>query len=240
MNTQNKTPFEYTPACVKRLVQMITFTTLLAISLHDAIPIFNLFSLNISAITSWRIWQLITSLFLIPSPDLSFSFFLDLFFAMAVLYTAGKTVVFAFGKLHFLTLFTLGGITSGIAALIAMHITDTSYAFTETLPAILAIVVSWIMLLPFQNIGFSIFVPIKSHWLFLIAFVSTVLMNAAQGDYIRSLSYLIAFITGYLYSLTVLRLSGPFPSLHKMESIIKRIAIKLSMFWQWSVMKRMR
>ena len=235
-----KTPFDYTPACVKRLIQAIVILSIVSISFHTALPTIQFLALTPLAITSWQIWQLITSLLIIPAADLSFSFFMDLFFAMAVLYTAGKTVVFAYGKRHFFTLYALGGIVSGITALITMKLTGTSYPFTEALPATLAVVIAWIMLIPYQNLFLYFVVPIKASWLFVIAFISTVLMNAAQGDYVRANSYLAAFIVGYLYSLAVLDLSGPFSSWRHTEAGIKKISGYLSMFWNWSIMKRLR
>lgn len=228
-------PFEYTPICVKRLVQTIVMATLLSISLQDALPLIRLFSLNIEAFSSLYIWQFVTALFLIPSPDLSFSFLIDIFFSMVILYSAGKTVVFAYGKNHFFALFALGGISAGIVALIMMKLLNISYPFTETLPAVLAIVITWIMLVPYQNLALYFVVPIKSNWLFLIAFVGCVLMNAAQGDYIRALSYLTAILVGYLYSVVALGLSGPFTPMHPIEQKLKKLGAYLATIWHWKI-----
>ncbi len=241
MTRTTNTSFDYTPACVKQLVRAISIASLLAISFNTLFPAIQIFTLNSLCLSSLYFWQPFTSLFIIPSSELSFSFLLDFFFAMVILYSAGKTLVFAYGRTHFFGLYALGGILSAAAALASMHFyNNTSYIFSAAYPAILSVVVAWIMLIPYQKVFLYFVIPIQASWIAILAIVGTVFLNTARGDYIQALAYLTALITGYVYSLIALGLSGPFTSLAPLERFIVHAAKKAMIFWEWKIMKKLR
>ena len=232
----------YTSPIIKRLIQVTVSFTLGCIIFESllSLPLQELFSLNSAAITHHLYWQPITSLFLIPSPTLSFSFLLDLSFTMLLLWMLGSQVFEFLGKRRFLFIYFGSALVGSLSALLAIYFTHQTALISTCPAALLAIATIWTMCVPSQNVLVFFFIPIPAKWFLAIAFLGTIVSSGIQKDYVHFAAYSGAFAFTYLVGIMKWQLRGPFTSLFRIEATLKKISHTASIFWQWKVMSFFR
>lgn len=231
-----------TSPIIKRLIQATLSFTLGCIIFESllALPVQELFSLNKSAITQHLYWQPLTSLFLIPSPTLSFGFLLNLAFSMLLLWMLGSQVFEFLGKRRFLLIYFGSAFVSALCALFAMQCTNQNALLSTCPPVLLAIATIWTMCMPSQNMLVFFFIPLSAKWFLAIALFGTIVSSGIQREYVQFAMYSGTFLFAYLLGIMKWNLRGPFISLFRLEATLKRISHTLSIFWQWKVMSFFR
>lgn len=227
---------------IKRLIQLtITFTLACIIfSSLLSFPFQELFSLNLAFITHSFFWQPLTSLFLVPSPTISFSFLLDLAFSMLLLWMLGGQVLDFLGKKRFLFLYFGSALISALSALFVIHLTHDGKLVSCLPSTLLALATIWTMYGPTKNMLIFLFIPIPARWFLAIALFGTVVSTGMQRDYVHCAAYTSAFVFSYFLGIMKWHLHGPFEFLSRFEALLKRVSHAITIFWQWKVMSFFR
>lgn len=226
----------YTPPLMKRLLQITCIVTFVGI-------VFNLQHLLVLSplfYTDFYFWQPLTSIFMLPSPALSFGFIIDFAFCMLVLWLFGSIVLERIGKAKFLTVYFLSGILSGLTALAVMDKFQIFTGMSELMPVILALTTLWAMIDPYQEILVFFILPLKAKWVLVVGLVGTLLVSFLSQDIVSFAAYFTAFIFSYFWGLFVLGLRSPFDWMTGLDRAINKIRVGTSRFWQWNVMGPIR
>src|SRR5437868_3531105 len=158
MNIFLRGPITFTPPIIKKLMQITLFSSLFGIifdslfALPPGYSFVELFTLNHESFTHYFIWQPITSLFLLPSPSLSFSFLFDLLFMMLILFMFGSQVYEYMGKRRFIALYFGAAIVSGIFGLFTIFFSNSFALISILAPTLLAVTTVWTLCSPSQEL----------------------------------------------------------------------------------------
>jgi membrane associated rhomboid family serine protease len=244
MNIFLRGPISFTPPLIKNIMQLTLFTTLISIifdslfSLPPGFSFVELFTLNQQAFTHYYIWQPLSSLFLLPSPSLSFSFLFDLLFMMLILFMFGSQVYEYMGKRRFIVLYFGASIVSGLFGIATMYFGHQYAAISTLAPALLAITTVWTLCSPSQELLLFFLLPLQPKWFLSIALLGTVGANLLQGNYALSSAYFGAFLFSYLLSIMAWHLKGPYERLWRVEAFLKRLSFRMQSVMQWKILKR--
>lgn len=222
----------YTPPLMKRLVQITCAVTLASV-------LFNL-QRYLAISPDGYFWQPITSLFLLPAPELTFGFMLDFAFCMLVFWLFGSIVLERIGKKQFLIVYFLTGLLSGVAAATVMHKFQLLALTTSFLPMILSQTVLWAMIDPNQQILLFFVLPLRAKWVLTVALFGTIFLSFVQQDIINFSAYLVALVFSYIWGLAILGLKSPFEWMQGLDRLINKMRIGIVRFWQWDVAGRSR
>lgn len=230
----------YTPELIKRLLQITCAVTLISVSFDSWLGLQQLFALSPHFYTSFYFWQPITSLFLLPSPALSFGFLIDFAFSMLVFWLFGSIVLERIGKTKFLFVYFASGILSGLAALSVMQKFQLFYNISECMPMILALTTLWAMIDPKQEILLFFVLPLKAKWVLVVGLFGTIFVSFVQQDIVTFTAYFTAFIFSYFWGLIALGLRSPFDWMTGLDRLLHKIGFGITRFWQWNIMGPIR
>lgn len=175
-------------------------------------------------------WQPLTYLFVqdTSSGGAGIYFLIGLFFNLYILWILGATLYERIGVSHFLTIFFLCGIVSGLLALSVMEIEGSYQILRGASSAILGVFTVWTMLNPKGEIWlFSLF-PIRTRWLLGVILTFVVVFGFIELNISSIIFYLSAALIGYLYGVLVLGLKGPFEHTAFFENWIKDMKERFS------------
>lgn len=230
----------YTPELVKRLLQITAFVTLVSVSLDPWLGLQQYLTLSPQFYTDFYIWQPITSLFLLPSPVFTFGFLIDFAFAMLVFWLFGSIVYERLGKAKFLTVYFASAFISGFASLWVMQHFQIFAHTSSFMPMVLAITTIWAMMDPYQEILLFFVLPLKAKWVLVVALFGTLFVSFIQQEIIGFSAYLTAFIFSYFWGLLALGLRSPFNWMTGFDSLLHKLRLGMSRFWQWRIMSPLR
>lgn len=238
MYTRSKQFRPTTPPLIRQLIQIISTVTLTTVLLDSlfSISLQSLLAVTPLAYLKFFLWQPFTALFLIPSNAFSFSFLIDLAFAMLILWLLGALLLERIGVKKFLTVYVASGLLSAFAALITMYFLPSFSMVSACLPALLSITTLWAM--SDRNLRLNIFFifPLRAKWIVAFALIGTLLTNLVEQDAVRFFSYFTAFAFSYFYGLLALNFQSPFEWMSGFESIIKKLQHSANSFFQWRIL----
>jgi membrane associated rhomboid family serine protease len=199
----------YTPRILKFLILITVILSILSAVTYKLFPhYFGWISLEqLLALSTWGIdrlffWQLFSYLFVQPLVDgLSFSFFLSLAFNCYILWTIGASLIARRGVWHFLALYFLSGILSGILVTLLQHLTHSPTAFAGNGTSLYALLVAWACLFPHAEFLLLFAFSIRAAWLIFGFLGLNLLIDLSTGDWIRVIAYSFAALFAYVYSL---------------------------------------
>lgn len=229
------------PPFVKNLIKLTVIFTLVCIICEGlfAFPFQEFFSLNYHFFTEYFWWQPLTSIFLLPSPVLSFGFLFDIAFQMLILWLLGGQIYDFMGRKRFFVLYFGGALISCVAALAMMYCGYGSTMLSLCPAGLCALMTVWTMCAPAANV-LVFFLPLPAKWFLVIAFLGTAVSSAIQGDMVRSVAYTSAYLFAYLVAVMAWSMRGPFEGLFRFEAVLKRFSHTMSSFWQWKVLAFLR
>ncbi|HSW86394.1 MAG TPA: rhomboid family intramembrane serine protease [Rhabdochlamydiaceae bacterium] len=228
----------YTPGFRQRLsatpktLKMILFSTL-AISLVSALcdKLFPYFfgilnPFQILALSEWGIdhcflWQFFSYLFISPvAGGLSFSLLLSMAFNAYLLWIIGNAIIEKKGALHFLALYFLSGIFTGVCVYWLQSALHFSIPFGGNTSALYSLLIAWIMLYPNLELLLFLTLPIKAKWLTIGLLGSNLLIDLSMGNWLNALALCTAITASYLYCIFVWKVRSPFVFLQPLERIL--------------------
>jgi hypothetical protein len=231
-----------TPFFVKRLVKIIAAVTLGAVALEGLFgwPMHALLLFNSSFFSEWRLWQPLTSLFMLPCPSLAFGPLLDMTFIVALFWLFAAQVHDCVGKWRFITLCIVSASAAAIAAGIGFYFLPDAHPITLCSPLILALVTVWGMSGSTNALSLMFFFPFSQKWLLAIALLGTIGANLISHEFVLAGAYAAAFLSGYLLAIMRWYWKSPFESLGAFEARLKRFASGIERFWQWKILPLFR
>lgn len=207
-----------TPTPIKHLLFWIGFISLLSAAVQT---IFNQFGLfpgpeNLLSLSWWGIkqgylWQPFTYLFVQKAAaGITFSFLLEIFFLLYILWTIGSTLAEIVGAKSFLRFYFTCGILAGIAALLLMRLTGQYAQLAAPAAAILPVIIAWAMAFPEGEILLFFLIPMQTRWAVAGLVGAIVLVSLAQWDLPTFSLYLCATLLAYAYTAMAWKWTSPF------------------------------
>ena len=175
-----------------------------------------LFSLTTWGIHKIFLWQFFSYLFIQPVTEsgISISMILHVFFDLYLLWAIGSAIVEARGIRHFIGLYFGGGISLGVLAYLALFLLDSPLPFAGASTSIYVLLIGWTFLFPDARLMLLLALPVRAKWLVFGIIGVNLFLDFSNG---RFLSFIVTFgalLYGYLYSILVWEILGPFPKLH--------------------------
>lgn len=205
---------------LKYLIIATTIVSLLSGIKPTLLP--KLVSLSVWGIHNFFFWQFFTNIFIyLTKTPLNFSYLINLFFSMYLLYKAGYIFLQNRGLKHFLGIYFGSGFFISLIAYLTLLLSTSPLHFGGVTPSLFALVMATMILYPeIQGAIFLLF-PIKIKWLLLGSAASLLLIDLSSGNYLFFTTNLTGLIYGYLYPVLVLKHHSPFgTTLNKIESFL--------------------
>ncbi|MBI2743757.1 MAG: rhomboid family intramembrane serine protease [Chlamydiales bacterium] len=190
----------------------------------DLPPPEQLLGLSLWGVDHLFLWQFFTYIFVHPiSNGLSFSFLLSLAFSLYLVWAIGTSIIERRGIGAFLSLYLSSAVFVGLFVFWLQSYMHPTIPFAGNTATIYAILLAWIMLYPEAQLLFLLALPIKAKWLVLIILAANLLIDISVGEWLNGLAYLGGALFGYLYSLTLWGVKGPFAALHPIEETFLKL-----------------
>ena len=197
-----------TPKALKYLIWASLGISLFAAVTNHLIPYYlgwNSLEQSLS-LSSWGIdrlyiWQFLSYLFVQLTPHgISFSFLLALAFNAYVLWIIGASLIEKKGTRHFLALYFLGGIFSGLSVYTFQVLTQSPLPFAGNGAGLYTLLIAWLCLFPGAEFLLFMVTPIRASWIILGLLGINILIDLSTGNIVQVLAYLSASLFGYAYS----------------------------------------
>lgn len=183
-----------------------------------------LLSLSWNGLSKYYLWQPLTFPFVQDggSNGISIWYLISLAFNLYIIWILGSQLVDLFGKKSFLQLYFFSTFLAGLLTLLLMPLIGTYTLLAGPVPSILAIMVTWIMLNPENELLLFFLIPIKAKWLIVGIVAAILLIDLSNLDFI-GLSYsLLGIFFGYLYGTMVWNLKTPFSITASLDQYLAR------------------
>ena len=218
--------FSSAPRPLKWLIFAIATLSFLSTqvkSFFGLIPPFQLFGLSAWGLKHGLVWQLVTfGMLQEPTPELSFSFLISLFFNLYILYTVGLSFIQMKGVKDFIFLF-LGGLAFtalGVGA--ALLSLSSPFIYCSSSALIFIALTSWMMTDPERQLLLFMTIPIKIKWLVLLFFGSQIFVEFANGNIVQFIGLFAPCLYSWLFCVMRWGYHSPLPFLRKIESALMR------------------
>ena len=218
---------------IKYIIGITLFLTLFSAvydRLSTSISLTYLFSLSLSGVKNFFLWQFFTHPFLIGAPQgitpsllLNLGFSLYLFAKISSLLSAQK------GVKHLIALCLGSALFSGLAAFLTLYITPSPSLFGGPGPILFTLLVATVVLYPDLELLIFFTIPAKAKWLVLIILSSLLLIDLSNSLFVSFFAYLTAFLFGYFYATTVWSLKSPFPGVQSLQDRLSGLYKKPSL-----------
>lgn len=216
-----------TPMIIKIILALTAIFNILIAVIPQRYAIF-FAGLSIEGIKNGFVWQILTNLFIIENPSVTFGFVLHLLFNLAIIWILGSSLIERKGIKHFICLVTVSSLLSSFVALGLLFIFPRFPIFLGGSIIIYSISIGWLMLhSDAKIILFSAF-PFKGTWLILGLIAINLLSLLSAGAYLHFFTYLSSAFFSYILSLLLWKIHSPFDFLKKMELSIINFSHKLS------------
>lgn len=180
-----------------------------------------LLSLSWYGLANFFVWQPISYLFVQETyQGIQLFFLLTWIFNMYILWILGSTLTEQWGKRHFLLLYFLSGVVTGLFAVSVMLLTGHHSMIAGPTSALLALVTVWTLSYPEDELMLFFAIPIKAKWLLVAIIGGVILIPLSRLDFVLLSLYLGAILFGYLYALIELNLRSPFSWMHPIDQMV--------------------
>ncbi|KPK33172.1 MAG: hypothetical protein AMS24_02020 [Chlamydiae bacterium SM23_39] len=214
-----------TPRIVKIIIILISFFSLLSSILILVRPnFFFTFSLSIPGMQKKFFWQILTNFFIVPRPFVSFRYVIHTIFVLYLFWVFSIEIINFKGKKHYIFLLLTCSILSSMVALLFLNVFSFQF-FNGADTLIYFLAISWLMLNRDAKF-FILFTSIKAKWVIFSIMILNLLSSLSLEYYVYFATNISAIIIGYLYSLIVWKVNGPFNFLRKFEDAIIKIIKK--------------
>jgi len=188
-----------------------------------------LLSLSWSGLKQGYIWQPVSYFFVQSSggSGISFSFFLELFFNMYVLWIIGSNTVETVGSSAFVRFYLIVGALVGLATILTAPLVQGYTTIAGSTPPVLATLFVWAMMHPESELQFFFLLPIKAKWLIAAIFGFFLLSSLSRLDFATLILTTYSFMFAYFYATTIWRLETPFEWTHFIDRIFIAIGRKI-------------
>jgi hypothetical protein len=132
------------------------------------------------------------------------------------------------GRVHFFSLYFLGGIIAALAIYGLQLERHPQILFAGNATALYTLLIAWVMLFPESQLLFLMALPFKAKWLILSIIGANFLIDLSTGEWTRVLAYIMAILFAYFYAVLAWNVHGPFSSLHRMERVLFRLSFAKS------------
>lgn len=189
-----------------------------------------LLSLSWSGLTQGYIWQPISYFFVQSTGNsgISFSFFLELFFNMYVLWIIGSNAVETVGPSPFFRFYLIVGALIGIATIFTAPLVQGYTTLAGSTAPVLATLFIWAMMHPESEFQFFFLLPIKAKWLIAAIFGFFILSSISRLDFTTLILTIYSFIFAYFYATLVWGLETPFEWTHFIDRTLISLGRKIS------------
>lgn len=180
------------------------------------------FSLTLWGIHKFFIWQFLSYLFIQPvfSEGISMGLILHIFFDLYILWAIGSAIIQSRGKKHFVALYFGGALFVALIAYFSLLFFGSPFPFAGATFSIYILLIAWAFLFPESHILLFMMLPVKSKWLVFGLIGVNLFLDFSNGHFLSFLVTLSAMLYGYLYSILVWEILGPFRRLHEFEKQI--------------------
>lgn len=223
-----------TPSIIKNLIFLTSFVTIFSALTNNLFHLLSytgpqeLLSLSYQGLNKLYLWQPLSYMFVQDAPDgVSIFFLLSLLLNMYFIWILGTDVVEHLGKRHFLSIYFLSGILSGIVAVSLMNMTAQYAVLFSPTAAILAIFFVWALLYPDSLLLLFFVFPIQTKWLLVGILGIIFFVGISALDYIYLVHYFSAVLIAYLYCVIALRMKSPFEFTKSFEAIVHNAIDKI-------------
>ena len=231
-------PIKTPPALLRLIVVTLSICLFAALSEPLFQEIFDWPSLQDWLSLSWYgishsyFWQPFTYLFVQYNSGLGISFFfiLNLFFGMYFLWLMGSVVMDAVGSRPFLRLYFCSGLFAACTTLAFMRFTGQYQILSTPLPALMAVMMVWVMLHPNWPLLFMGLFPVLSKGLFLIVIGILLLMDISNRAWTDLVFALSGVFFGYLYAVCAWDMHTPWLLLRPLDAFFNRIGQRFRQF----------
>ena len=178
-----------------------------------------LFSLTTWGIHKLFLWQFISYLFIQPVTEngISISMILHVFFDLYLLWAIGSAIVEARGIRHFIGLYFGGGLCLGALAYLALFLLGSPLPFAGASTSIYILLIGWTFLFPDARLMLLLALPVRAKWLVFGMIGVNLFLDFSNGHFLSFIVTAGALTYGYLYSVLVWEILGPFLKLHEFE-----------------------
>lgn len=179
----------------------------------------HLFSLTTWGVHKFFIWQFISYLFIQPlaGGGISMALILHIFFDLYLLWAIGSSLIQARGEKHFIGLYFGGALFVGVIAYLCLFLFGSPLPFAGATTSIYILLIGWAFLFPEANIMLFLLLPVRAKWLVFGLIGVNLFLDFSNGNFLSFFVTLAAMLYGYLYSVLVWEILGPFARLHEME-----------------------
>jgi hypothetical protein len=202
-------------------IAILSFVSTQVKSFFGLIPPFQLFGLSIWGLKHGFIWQLLTfGMLQEPSPDLTFSFLISLFFNLYILYTTGLALIQIKGVKDFCLLFFGGLVATGALVASSLFFFGPSFTYCSSSAFVFLALTSWMMMEPERQLLLFMTIPIKIKWLVLIFFGSQIFVEFANGNLVEFVGLFTPCLYSWAFCVLRWKLHSPLPFLHPLERLL--------------------
>lgn len=219
-----------TPGIIKQLIITICIASLLSGTIQAIFERFewypgpeDILSLSWNGISHGYIWQPLTYFFIQNfSSPLSLPYLVSLFFSIYVLWVIGTALLDMIEKKHFLFLYLISGILSGLFGLIMMPLSGQYMMLAGLTAPLLTLFVLWGIAFSELKTLLFFLIPLKIKWLALTVTSLILLSDLSQWNLPYFMLSLSAIVIGYGYAICVMGWHSPFSFTEKFD---KKLAL---------------
>ncbi|MCH9620635.1 MAG: hypothetical protein S4CHLAM20_00350 [Chlamydiia bacterium] len=216
------------PKSIKFMTILIVALSLLSGTVNKIFPslvklpnLIELFSIQLNTISSFKLWQFITHIFVYPAyTGIHIFYLINLFFSIMILQRMGSVIVHQKGEKKFIQFFLTCGIFSGLAAFATIAYFKTPYYYAGPSSTLYCLLVATIFLFP--KIDFMLFIssPIKGKVLVPCLIGMMMLMSISAQDYVYFFATLGSIFVAYLYMLLFWKIESPYAFMNGFDRFI--------------------
>ena len=148
-------------------------------------------------------------------------FLLNLVLVFFGVWKISNTIVTYKGHSHFLALFLGSGLVASMSALPLISHND-HLILAGPSPAIFAMMIALMFLYSELQIMLLITTSLKFKWIIICILGSILLIDLSNRSFVSFVANISGLIYGYLFSVIVWKLNGPFTFLHRLENLLIR------------------
>lgn len=212
------------PKIIKTFLILITLFSILA-SINPRI--FYFLGLSFHGIEKGFFWQIITNLFIIPNQNISFSFVFHLGFNLYLMWVLGTEIISLKGEKQFLIFLSITSLITSVITIFFLSTFSKMAIFAGANIFLYCLSICFLQIHKEGKIFLFYSIAVKTKWIVLAIIIINILSNLSNENWTYVLSYIVAFVFSYFYTLLVWGLKSSFKCLFSFEKKILHIMQKI-------------